>query len=304
MMVSLSGPSTATSTDYCYQPSHWGECLQGPVWHRGTLETALITMPRWDRGAWARFMPSGNEGLSVFPSSRTKSLAAAKAVLRRASVDIGGRLFLKNNLPSNGGAGTSTSEVTAAARATCEAVGFELEAEDLQRLVFEIEHASDPLALMDQPRTVIYGSRCGEIIDQIQASLPRMTCLGFVTDPTTTVLTESLIGCERYTAEEAIAFSRIITRAKRGIMMSRVDLIAKAATESARLNQCRVPTAHFNELIRIANHAGALGLSVSHSGVTAAAIFDPTESELGHRTRWMASCLQSLGCTEIETFTV
>jgi len=151
---------------------------------------------------------------------------------------------------------------------------------------------------------VIYGSRCGEIIDQVSKPLPRMKCVGFVADPTTTVLTESLIGRESYSAEEAITFARIIKRAKRGIELSRVDLFAKEATESARLNQFRVPTANFNELVRIANHSGALGLAVSHSGVTAAAIFDPGTAELEHRTRWMASCLKELGCAEIETFTV
>lgn len=288
-----------------FQSSHWGELIQGPVLHRGHLHTGLITLPRANRGAIATFTPSLRSGLTVVPPGKQKALKACRSVLERAGrSDVGGRLTMANTTPPNGGAGSSTSDVTAAARATCRAIRYHMTASDLQKLVFDVEGASDPLALTNDSRTVMYGSRCGEVFENIHRSLPSMACLGFVSDPTSTVLTESLVGGEAYTKSEAIEFSKVISEIKRGISLSRVDMIASAATKSARLNQFRLPTRHFEELVRISIAAGALGLAVSHSGVTAAAIFDPFTSDLIGRARWMASCVYELGCAEIDLFAV
>ena len=288
-----------------FQDSHWGELIQGPVDYQGDIHTALITLPRTDRFATAKFQPFAGSGVCVNPIWKSKAKYAAEAVLDRAGRhDIAGQLVVMNNILENGGGGSSTADIIAAIRATTDAINFEMSDETIQHLCWEIEGASDPLALMEQCGTVVYGSRCGQIIQQLAEPLPPMVCLGFVSSPDETVLTESLVGHEGYTTTEVQTFVGVVDDAERGIALRRADLVAKAATKSARLNQFRLETRNFDELVRLSSKCGALGLGVSHSGVVAAAIFDPRTPDLAQRMGFLADGLVQLGCDEIEPFTI
>ena len=66
--------------------------------------------------------------------------------------------------------------------------------ENIQRLCWEIEGASDPLALVSNGEVVVYSSRTGEIVRRLGQPLPSMVCLGFKQRPGQVVLTESLVG--------------------------------------------------------------------------------------------------------------
>jgi uncharacterized protein involved in propanediol utilization len=88
------------------------------------------------------------------------------------------------------------------------------------------------------------------------------------------------------------------------IQRSQVSGLASAATDSARLNQPRVPTRGFEELVRMVSEAGASGLSVSHSGTVAAAIFDPARQGLRYRMGELAAALSAIGCSDVCPFEV
>ncbi len=288
------------------QSSHWGEIIQGPTRDkRGNVRTALITLPRADKVAVAEFHLKAGRQINVFPSWKQRSLDAARLVLDNYEIgDCGGDLLVLDNIPAGKGAGGSSANVIAAIAAAAAAAGIWISREEVQRTAFEVEGASDPLALGSGRATAVYGSRSGEVVEWVSSPLPRMECLGFVTDPDAIVLTSGLVGRENYSADEIASFRQILRVAKRGIEARRVDLIAEAATESALLNQQRVVTRRLGDVLLIAKEAGAKGISVSHSGVVASAIFDPGTPDLASRTNWASACLRGIGAADVRPFSV
>jgi uncharacterized protein involved in propanediol utilization len=286
------------------QSTHWGELVQGPFRHRGRLITALITLPRRDLFSTAEFTPSPGE-LTVNPGWCTKAARAARLVLDRAGgLDRGGRLHIRTNIPLGCGSGSTTADVTATIRAVGKALRLRLTAGQVQRMDWTIERAADPLALLDVGRAVVYGSRSGETVRWLSRPLPPMRCLAFNTQPGETVLTEELASRTEYGPAEEAAFRDILHRASAAIESGCLRDLARAATDSARLNQGRLPTRHFDELIRMASGAGGAGVALSHSGTVGAVLFDPGLAELDHRIADLAGALRALGYGDVAPFTV
>jgi uncharacterized protein involved in propanediol utilization len=286
------------------QATHWGELVQGPFRHRGRLITALITLPRRDLSSTAEFTPFPGE-LTVDPGWCTKAARAARLVLDRAGgLDMGGRLQLRTNIPLGCGSGSTTADVTATIRAVGEALGLRLSAGQVQRMDWTIERAADPLALLEVGRAVVYGSRSGETVRWLTRTLPPMRCLAFNTRPGETVLTEELASRTEYCPAEEAAFRDILHRASAAIESGRLGDLARAATDSARLNQGRLPTRHFDELLRMSSGAGGAGLALSHSGTVGAVLFDPGLADLEIRVADLADGLRALGCGDVVPFNV
>ncbi len=291
------GPAKALQT------THWGELVQGPIAFEGAIVTALITLPRPDKYSVASFTP-GRIPLTVNPGWCTKALAAAREVLDRAGwPEFGGSLSIATNIPPGCGSGSTSADITATIRAVSRAVGLDLSAEEVQLLDWQIERAADPLALLGGG-TVVYGSRIGRIIRRLTQQLPRIHCVGFNAEPGKMVLTEELARLTEYSPAEVKAFGGILARAVEGVERGSVWKLAAAATDSAKLNQARVSTQHFDELVRAAAAVGASGLSVSHSGTVAAALFDPATPSLGDKADSFAAAARDLGCADIVRFEV
>jgi uncharacterized protein involved in propanediol utilization len=128
-----------------------------------------------------------------------------------------------------------------------------------------------------------------------------MLCLGFISDPGKVVLTEDLVGKENYSAVDIACFATIHCQFTDGVKKQDVRKVAHAATRSARLNQKRLQTRQFATLMKVSKAGGACGLAVSHSGVTAAAIFDPKTYKPGMRQE-LGARLKDLGCNFIHGF--
>lgn len=286
------------------QTAHWGELIQGPIPHRGRLITGLITLPRSDRGSTAVFTPSPGE-LTVEPNWRLKAEQAARLVLQKVgSPDLGGTLSIQTNIPSGCGGGSTTADVTATIWAVSKAAGLRLTPNQVQRLDWLIEKAADPLALLAVGRAVVYGSRTGETIRWLNRPLPAMRCLGFNAEPGRTILTEELASRTEYRPAEQSAFQGVLDRATKAIESNDLTSLAQAATDSARLNQSRLPTRHFEEILKAIRVAGGAGLAVSHSGTVGAAIFHPGQADVELRIREVADALRALGCADIGPFGV
>ncbi len=286
------------------QTTHWGELVQGPYRHGGRLITALITLPRRDLFSTASFTPGWGK-LSVSPVWCVKAWRAARLLLDRAGRSaLGGDLSITTNIPLGCGSGSTTADVTATLWAVGRALGLGLTVGQVQRMCWEVEGASDPLALLALGRAVVYGSRTGETLRRLTRPLPRMWCLGFNTHPGQTVLTEELASRTQYGSAEEASFRDILDRASAAIESGCLTELARAATDSARLNQERLPTHHFVELVRATRGAGAAGLAVSHSGTVAAALFDPGLADLGSRLADLARALRSLGGGDVAPFAV
>lgn len=288
-----------------YQESHHGEVVQGPVLADGEIETAIITLPRSALAAKAvfRFSPTADD-VFVTPSHKSKAAQAARTVLAGAGLSYGGgELILKSNIIEGGGNGSSTSDILATLKAVSDAIDLELDPAEIQRICFEIEGASDPLALIECSRTPVYGSRCGEVFRWVNRGLPPVFCVGFITSPDETVETDSLIG-QTYSMDEVREFTPVLRKAEAGIASGRADIVAEAATESARLNQARLTTRHFDALVQLSDENGGLGVSVSHSGVVGAIHLHPELRNLDSRIAHITNELRNVGCTNVASFGV
>ncbi|WP_372719232.1 hypothetical protein [Novipirellula sp.] len=295
-----STPAAAT----CSQFTHWGELIQGPVEHRGRIVTGLITLPRFDLCSTATFTPHDGP-LCIHPKWCTKANLAVQRVLQlTGNSDCGGTLVIRSNIPLGCGAGGTTADVTASIRAVSRAFGVDLPPDEVQAIDWEIERAADPLALIANGDVVLYGSRIGETIKRLRTPLPSMRCLAFNPAPGRQVLTEEVARNTHYTVSEVKDFRGILSRAIAAIQSGNIGELAVAATESARLNQTRVMIPDFNFNVDRCLAAGALGMSVSHSGTVAAAIFDPADSQVDARMNELAAKFVASGYSHVASFDV
>lgn len=302
--TSRSGRALMPKTASYLQPSHWGELVQGPVRYHDKLVTALITLPRNDIISQASFTPMPGK-IAVHPEWCTHARRAARLVLDQAGRrELGGILCLHSNIPLGCGAGSTTADVTATIYAVAKSVGLNLSAHQVQHLDWTIEGAADPLALGALGRTVVYGSRIGLPLRWLTRQLPAMLCLGFNTQPGKMILTEELAARTSYTPAEEASFQRILSQATSAIESGNLTALGRAATDSAYLNQDRLPTPHFAELRKLAFDAGGVGLAMSHSGTVGAILFPPKMGDLGRRLAYVFRALTGLGCGNVAPFAI
>jgi uncharacterized protein involved in propanediol utilization len=286
------------------QQAHWGEIIQGPVRFEERVVTALITMPRLDRQTVAEFTPAEGTELSVTPSYALKALKGVRMYLDSLGLfSMGGHLRLRSNIRVGCGSGSSTCDIVAAMKAVAVAFRVVPHPMELQTLCWQIERASDPLAL-GASAPVLYASRCGKLIKRYAHNLPDLICLGFDTASTKMVSTEELAARESYSERDIEQFSEVLILAERGIQDGSAALLADAATESARLNQERLPIDSFGQILEASYEVGALGISSSHSGTVAAALFSPDVQFLADRLEELQRHLSGFGCSDVGMFTV
>lgn len=90
---------------------------------------------------------------------------------------------------------------------------------------------------------------------------------------TQSVLTEKLIR-PKYSSEERRIFKLINNLLTKGFSDQSVELLGRAATISAEINQKYYPKKNFKELLEISKDIGASGIQISHSGTLIGLIFD------------------------------
>lgn len=286
------------------QESHFGELIQGPVYHNNRIVTAVVTLPRHDRYSIARVVVNSDVETAKKPTHATRACQGAQEVLRLAGGDMTRLgLTLNSNIRAGSGGGSSTADILATIRATCNAVHFTMSNEAMQQLCWEIEGASDPLMIC-RHEAVLYGSRCGTVIRYFGRPLPEMICLGFDTSSNTEVLTSSLVGRENYSWKDVCEFRRCLSLFEQGLVMNDAKTIGEAATLSAELNQPRLQTRSFEKLQNLAKSVGSIGFTISHSGTVASFLFERTDLSVCARVQDASDGLQSLGCGDISTFSV
>ena len=289
-----------------HENGHQGELIQGPVLYKGRVTTAVVTLLRPDRYSIANVVLT-HFGDQCWPDQADKAGRAVTEVIARVSQQVkldrncGFDLTLSSNIRPGSGQGSSTADVLATINATLTALGLSWSPEAIQRLCWKIEGASDPICLA-RHSTLLYGSRCGTLIERWTQPLNNLVCLGFDTNSETVVPTAELVGREGYTQSELDSFEKIIECCSNGIRFRDSRSIGKAATASGQLNQHRLPTRHFGELCRIAAWVGAVGVSVSHSGTVGSLLFDPRLGRIKKAMEEASIALVAIGCDDVAPF--
>ncbi len=267
----------------CLAVSHHGEILQGVFEKpRGRLHRGLVSLKCGLFWSEATFWPDATDVLVVDPPSKVKARRAAELTLARFAVDgCGGRLKIQSNIPQCWGLGSSTADVTAAMRALSHTLGFRLSPEVAAHLAVRAEVASNSTMLGDH--AVLFAHREGLVLEDFGQALPPLEVLGFNTDPTEAGIDTLDFPPARYTWWEVEAFRPLLGLLRRAVATQDAPLVGYVASASARLNQRYLPKPYFDDLEKLVERVGALGLQVAHSGTIVGLLFDPGDPDLEAR---------------------
>jgi len=287
-------------------PAHHGEIVQGMFYaDDGSNVRGLVTLPCHLFSTTAKFLPTPQPDLLVFPSKRAKRKAARAAELTLTYLgksEQGGLLFLGSDSPEGWGLGSSTSDVVATIRAVANAFHKIIPDNVVADISVRAEVASDSLMFSDD--AVLFAHRDGFVIEVFDKALPPLLVLGFDTDPTHTGVDTLLHPPASYSWEQIESFRPLRGLLKRGISEQDPRMIGSVATASAKINQQFLPKPRFPDLLQLAEQVGAVGIQVAHSGSVVGILFDANDSATRRSMARAVSALRRLGFPACHRFPV
>src|SRR5689334_19184864 len=267
----------------------FGELLQGGLPGPDAADGEgrfLVTLPvaRWSS---ARFeLTSPEHGLTVQPAHKTKAAALATALLRDLGHPVHGSLVLHSSIPEGKGLASSSADLVATARAVSAAVRRTPSPQRLGALLASIEPTDGVL----YPGIVAFDHRRGTHLRTL-GYLPSLQIVAV--DQGGHVDTVAFNGtAPGYGPAERRHYARLLESL--GDAVGRGDLagVGAISTESAALNQYRMPNRNFAALREICRMLGGLGLVACHSGTMVGILLDPRQP--GYRNQLS----RAVHCTE------
>ena len=309
-MVCQEHPSTRSDfnqsgsfkTGYGVAPAHHGELLQGVFEGAdGRLKRVLVSIPCGIFKSEVRFIPNGSDVVEVEPKWKIKSCRAVELTLSSLGKrNCGGKLQIRSDIPVGWGLGSSTSDVTAAIRATANALNEPLTPYKIAALAVRAETACD--STMFGERLVLFAQREGIVVEDFRNSLPKLEVLGFNTSSNGNGIDTIAFPPARYSWWEIEAFRPMVGLLRRAIYLRSPQLLGQVASASATINQHYLPTSHFRELKEISKEVGAVGLQVAHTGTIAGLLFDPADPAKEKRVEQAQTLLTTLGIKHMWVF--
>jgi uncharacterized protein involved in propanediol utilization len=304
-------PAHATPSHVsCSVMAHWGEIIQGPVVRDGQPQIGLVTLP--DPTYWvtaSAIRARHGSAISCQQPWKVKAHAAARLVIDQCAPGAGVQLDLHSTIPEGVGAGSSTADCIATVSALRALFGTaesgETHALDVVADVFAAEGPCDPLILLDGASTLLWGSRSGTLLKRYDLALPAFRAVGFVTEPGRTVSTVALAARQTRTpptAPAVDAFAAVLRDFEHALAARSGPGVARAATASGSLNQSHCAIDGWEDLTRLAETVGALGLSCAHSGTAVALLFDPAAADLDERCDDAVGRLQEFRVGHVHQF--
>ena len=281
--------------------SHHGELLQGAVRLPGGGTTpCLLSLPRRDKGSVCRLELFEADRLEVTPAWKRKALRAAGLTLARCGLGRAtGRLSLRCDLAAGLGLGSSTADVVAAIRAAAAAVGAGLRPEEIAAIAVAAETASDPTMFEDP--ALLFAPRQGRVLEHWGPWYPDYVVFGCRLRAGAAGV--DTLGLSPHHSEAALdRFEQLVGFARQAFRRRDAAAVAAAATESARLNQSRVPLERFTALLEIATKVGALGVQIAHSGIIGGVLLDPRDPGLDRKLAGLQEAWRRLGDGRFDLF--
>ncbi|MET3557129.1 L-threonine kinase [Streptococcus rupicaprae] len=204
-----------------------------------------------DRGSWVD-IGSTETFEEEFPEKMTR-------VLKRRFPSLSVPMNYGRTVPVGKGYSSSTADLVACLQAVSVTIGEPLTAEQLTRWCAEIE-PTDSVAFADW--TVI-DPLTGEVIYQTDWK-PKLFV--YVLEPEQLIETISL---PRMTIDSAYPWKdsiNLLEVFKQACQLQDVQLLGQVASQSALLNNQRLPKPYLPELLELAKGHAALGVNVAHSG--------------------------------------
>lgn len=176
-------------------------------------------------------------------------------------------MWLRSSLPPGKGMASSTADLVAALRAAARALGIELPPSSIAALAASVEPSDGVM----YDGCVAFNHEEGRLLAVLGPPPPARL---LVFDPGGQVDTVAFARRRLpYTAREARILDGAFTLAAEGIRTGRLDLVGRAATISAWVNQRRLPKPELPTLTALARRTGAAGVVTAHSGTVSALLF-------------------------------
>jgi uncharacterized protein involved in propanediol utilization len=252
----------------------FGELLQGAL--PGPGEAAgegrfLVTLPiaRWSS---ARFelLPRGS-GLTAVPATKAKALTLAAALLTELGYPAAGTLVLRSSIPEGKGLASSSADLVATARAVMAVVNRTVSARLLGRMLAAIEPTDGVL----HPGVVAFDHRHGVHLRTL-GCLPSLQIVAVDQGGSVDTVTFNR-RTAGYSRAERQRYQRLLDDLGRAVAARDLGAVGAISTESAALNQSRLPNRNFGPLRDISAAVGGLGLVACHSGTMAGVLLDPND---------------------------
>ncbi|MEV6997437.1 kinase [Streptomyces sp. NPDC093982] len=258
----------------------FGELLQGALpgpGEAGGEGRFLVTLPvaRWST---ARFelRPPGT-GLQVSPPGKTKAGALAVALLTELGRPSDGELTLQGSLPEGKGLASSSADLVATARAVLAVTGEQVSDQRLGELLTSIE----PTDGVMHPGIVAFDHRRGRHLRTL-GQLPGLQIVAVDQGGAVDTLAFNR-GAPGYGTDERHHYARLLDELGRAVADGDPTAVGAISTQSAALNQTRVPNRNFAELREICRAVSGLGLVACHSGTMIGIMLDPGQD--GYRAQ-------------------
>lgn len=265
--------ATATGPGTC------GELAQGPWEGREVMITCPVALH-----ATARVMLCPGHGRLHTPADAPRTRSALEALPPAAEQDLW--LELDNPLPRGRGMASSTADLCTALAARLALEGRHLSARELARRVLAVE-PSDGIML---PGIALFDHREGTVMESLAEAPPLwVLCLDFGGRVDT--LRFNAHPPEPHDPQAADAVAEVHA----GLRENDLKKIAAGATASALARQSRLPHPALDEVRRLAEKTGAMGLNRAHSGTVLGLLFDDPERAEDAGKRILAKALPGLG---------
>lgn len=278
--------------------AHHGELLQGVFeGENGRLHRGLVTLPLPAMTSQATFVGVHSVDVTVRPDGKAKASAAARLTLDHLAVAEGGALEIRSAIPIGHGYGSSTADVVAAIRAVAAAYAAQLVPSRIGRLAVAAEQASD--AIVFDSQAILFAQREGIILEDFGGALPPLLLVGSKANGGQPIDTLTLPPA-RYDSLEIQQFRVLRGLVSYAIRHQDPVCLGRAATASAWISQRRLPKQGLEQVIDIAQSAGACGVQVAHSGSLVGVLFDRAGNDLRRRAHGVADSLRRAGFCDVE----
>jgi len=276
--------------------AQYGELFQGQIGNgNGEYHRCLVSLPCNKLASTVTFTPCPGKPLEVSPAHKQKSRTGVELTLAYFGLEsIGGIIKVESNIPEAKGYGSSTADCVAAVIAAANAVGNALVEPEIAKLVVQAEVASDNLMFRS---AVLFAHREGIVLTDYEKEIPSLEVLGL--DTADDVLVETLeFPPAVYTQKQISVFEELSKALCRAIRTDDLGLLGEVATASASINQEFLPKRMFSEVRQIVQYAGALGISVAHSGTVLAILLDHGRHNFERQIEFIETELSKLGISK------
>lgn len=240
-----------------------GELVQGYL----DGEPFLVSCPI-DRYSRVRVTLDTHSNGSAGFSKATRAATLTLSGLGRADRTFS--LHVDCSLPQSRGFGTSTADVAAAIVAAAEAAGGHVDPLEVAGIAVSVE-PSDSTML---PGLAVFNHRTAKGALLLGAAPPLDLVILDFGGTVDTLEYNAALNLDYLQANEP-GYAEALGLLQRGLDERRWDLVGRAATMSARLNQFLLPKPGLEGAIRLAEEHGGLGVCAAHSGTILGILLPP-----------------------------